>query len=599
MREVPDTPLALSEVCAEARAALDDRSGRLFCKRYFGSVLSPWQAETWETLEDLWDTPDPEYLVENVAPGLGKSTVLVMFAAKRTVMDRSVKGLFISRAQSLAERNVRRLKRALERTKPAPGAEATLSGDFGRFKPRQGGDVWRGDEIVVEQHGGGPIDEKEPTWSAFGFDSEWIGNRLDIVLGDDLDTTKSIRNLEVVEYRRQIFDDELEARLDAPHRLKGADGEPVGGLFVVCQQRLGAHDFSGYCLSKRIVPDDDGVDEDEPEGERQYRHVVYKAHTEIHPVTGRRLCRGRDTHRHDAPAFPDGCLLDPRRMPWKKVRTAMNNRRRFEVVYQQGDQNPDDVLVKMVWIDGGVDPDEPGWVAPGCWDHDRDLCELPAGLPGPKFSSAYIDPSGANYWALQWWIDTPDAFDQQWLMDIERKKMTAGELLDWDPIAQQHTGLMEEWQARSVRLGWKITDWVVEINAAQRYLLQYEHVRTWQRKWGVKIHAHTTGQQKADGDRGPWSMQSDFQHGRIRLPGKNNHGFIARMHSMFLVREAAYWPGTGTTDDEVMCAWFHKLWRPIICRRRESVPQQLPDRPSWLRGDGRHGRRPMRREFVR
>jgi hypothetical protein len=217
---------------------------------------------------------------------------------------------------------------------------------------------------------------------------------------------------------------------------------------------------------------------------------------------------------------------------------------------------------------------------------DRDLCELPEGLPGPKYSSAYVDPSGENYWAVQWWIDTPDALDQQWLMDIERKKMGANELLDWDPIASAH-GLMEEWQARSVRLG--LADHALgcgdQRGAAVPAAVQpREDVGTEVGCEDPRAHDRPAEGRlgaRAVVDAGGLAVRSDpsarQEQPRVPWPAQ----------SMFLVREVTYWPGSGTTDDEVMAAWFHKLWRPVIMRRRPRTVQQAPDRPSWLRPD--HG----------
>jgi hypothetical protein len=388
---------------------LADRSGFLFCKRYFGIELSPWQQVSWETMEDLWDSPDREFLCENAAPGLGKSTVKVAFAAKRIVLNRAVRVLFISRAQSLAERNTMRLRRALERTSPAVGAMATLSGDFGRFKPSGAGDVWRKHEFVVEQSDGTPIEEKEPTVSSFGFDAEWLGNRLDLMFGDDLDSTRSIRNFETVQVNRQIFDDELEPRLEG------------GGLMAITQQRLGPFDFSSHALSKQVLFDDDGVSE-EVDSEPQYRHLVFKAHYDDR-------CRGIETHRPGAPPWPEGCLLDPRRLTWRDIRKAMNSRRRFAVVYQQEEADESDALVPRLWVDGGRGSD--GVDYPGCWDKNRGLADIPEGLVAPNLSVVTCDPSPTRFWSIQWWLVNAPT-EQRFLLDLVRQAMDAPDFLDFN-----------------------------------------------------------------------------------------------------------------------------------------------------------------------
>ena len=43
-----------------------------------------------------------------------------------------------------------------------------------------------------------------------------------------------------------------------------------------------------------------------------------------------------------------------------------------------------------------------------------------------------------------------------------------------------------------------ITTWVVEANAAQRFMLQYEHVRRWVAQSSVSIISHQTHRNKTD-----------------------------------------------------------------------------------------------------
>jgi hypothetical protein len=543
--------------CSEAVVALGDRSGFLFCKRYFGIELSPWQRVSWETMEDLWDSVDREFLCENAAPGLGKSTVKVAFAAKRIVVDRAVRVLFISRAQSLAERNTMRLRRALERTSPAVGALATLSGDFGRFKPSGAGDVWRKHEFVVEQSDGTPIEEKEPTVSSFGFDAEWLGNRLDLMFGDDLDSTRSIRNFETVQVNRQIFDDELEPRLEG------------GGLMAITQQRLGPFDFSSHALSKQVLFDDDGVS-DEVDSEPQYRHLVFKAHYDDR-------CRGIETHRPDAPPWPEGCLLDPRRLTWRDIRKAMNSRRRFAVVYQQEEADESDALVPRLWVDGGRGTD--GVDYPGCWDKNRGLAEVPEGLVAPNLSVVTCDPSPTRFWSIQWWLVNAPT-EQRFLLDLVRQAMDAPDFLDFDMNEGRFTGLLEEWWQRSADMGSPFSHLIVEANAAQRFMLQYDLFRKWATQRKVLVIPHQTHRNKSDPEFGVQSLASLYKFGRVRLPGRQGAD-PGRVASMKLVDEVTRWP-QGATDDCVMAEWFLE-WNLPNLTGSVSGKSQRRHVPSWMR----------------
>jgi hypothetical protein len=65
-------------------------------------------------------------------------------------------------------------------------AEATLAGDYGMFRPEGRSDLWRSEALVVRQFGGMALDDKEPTVSAWGQDSGFLGGRFDVILWDDL-----------------------------------------------------------------------------------------------------------------------------------------------------------------------------------------------------------------------------------------------------------------------------------------------------------------------------------------------------------------------------------------------------------------------------
>lgn len=548
-------PIPLGEVCADAKAALEDRTGFLFCKRYMGIELSLWQQQKWRVMEDLFDSPDREFLATNAPPGLGKSTVLVGFAAKRVVTNRAIRVLFISRAQSLAERNTMRLRRLLERTSPAVGADSTLAADFGRFKPAASGDVWRKNEYVVEQSDGTPIEEKEPTVSSFGFDSEWLGNRLELILGDDLDSTRSMRNFETVTSNRDIFDHELEPRLEG------------GGLMAIDQQRLGVFDFTQHALSKRVVFDDDGMT-DGLESEAQYTHLVFKAHYEEN-------CRGLETHQAGAPSWPEGCLLDPKRLTWRDVRKAMNNRRRFSVVYQQQDADESEALVPRIWVDGGVGAD--GVEYPGCWDLDRGLAQVPQGLVHPNLSAVTCDPSPTRFWSVQWWlVNFPT--EQRFFLDMVRQVMDAPDFLDFNMNQGVFTGLLEEWWQRSRDVGAPFTVLIVEANAAQRFMLQYDVFRKWASLRQVNVIPHQTHRNKSDPDFGVQSIAPLYRYGKVRLPGRQ-FGDPGRVMSMKLVDEVTRWPNA-PTDDCVMAQWFLE-WN--MQRFRPTAKQLRPQhRPTWM-----------------
>ena len=573
-RGVPDPekapgPIPLEDLRDEAKRALEDFS--FFQRRYLGRLATPWQAEAAYVTRDLLESPVKEFAVVNAPPGAGKST---MFAHDLIcwviVRNRAIRILLGSKVESSAKRYVARVRRTLEATVPwlpededlakglAVPAEATLADDFGPFKP-EARDLWAAEGFVVAQHGNRLITEKEPTVSAYGMDSGFLGMRYDLIVWDDLVDKLVMRTTESRENQQEWWDDVAEKRLDP------------AGLLLLQGQRMGSDDLYRYALDKRVIPDDEEPDEESAKDRPQkYHHIVFKAHYDDR-------CENR--HGTDAPYYPQGCLLDPRRLPWRELRSEMANpRNNFAVIYQQEDTDPEMVLVDPLWIKGGTGRD--GMIFPGCWDPQRQLCELPSGLYGNLLSIATADPSPTKYWSVQWWIvrcADGQAFER-YLMDHERKAMDAPSFLDWNNPTQSFSGLMQEWQQRSVDLGWPITHWIVEANAAQRFMLQYEHMRRWLAQWRVNLIPHQTARNKADPAFGVQTMGGIYKHGLVRLPGSQTGG--ARMASMKLVEEVTHWPGW-RTEDTVMAQWFGEWHLQHLIPRSKGLPRL--GRPSWLK----------------
>lgn len=558
-------PIPYDELSPEAQRAWHDFE--YFRLRYFGHVSTPWQIEAAAMAVRLLESPEKEYVVVNCPPGAGKSTLFSHdIPLWLTVRNRGIRGIIGSRTANQAEKYTAWLKKDLERTTPvkakdhelrqgiAVDAEATLAEDFGRFKPLNP-DIWQRGQLTVEQVDDQPVDEKEPTWTSFGMDSGSLGWRVDYITWDDVVDKTTIRTIEAAERQYEWWDDEAETRL-----------EPAGVL-VLPGQRLSARDLYRYCLNKEIEPDDDeDADDEDRTRSYVYRHVIYKAHYD-------EACTG-DHKPSSAKPYPDGCLLDPHRISWKDIRQK-RKQPKFPTVYQQEDVDPSGVLVNPLWITGGKGDDGVDYT--GCEDLDRGLCELPPNLEGPFLSIATADPSPTKYWSVQWWIVTPHNH-LRYLMDHERTKMDAPDFFDFNPATNAYSGIVHEWQERSRLLGWPITHWVVEANAAQRWLLRYTWVKQWAATKKVLLIPHETTLNKAHPTLGVESIASAYQHGQVRLPRKQGP---ARLASQKLIDEVTHWPDW-TTDDAVMAHWFLEWNLPNLRPRQQQQPKQW--RPSWLGG---------------
>jgi len=561
-----------SDLSSEAKRALEDFG--YFQERYFGRIAMPWQNQAASDIVKLLETPNEEYAVINAPPGSGKTVTFVHdIPAWLTCRNRAIRGMIGSATMSLAKRNLMRLRRTLDRPEPeraetnalrrgdALDAVATLAGDFGRFRPVDR-EIWTNEAFIVAQPGEmGGISEKEPTWSAYGIDTAFIGGRYDFVMWDDLVDPRKMRTLEQKEALQDVYQDVCETRL-----------EP-GGLLVLQGQRISSDDLYRFALDMNAPAPEEDDDETtfayeeytERVGEnrkgKKYHHIIFKAHYE-------EKC-DQTEHKKSALPYPHGCLLVPRRIPWSKISALMSNRgERFSVLYQQQDIDPTEVLVPNSWVYGH---DE----FIGCFDKERERLEIPVGLdPNQCLSIATADPSPTNFWSVQWWIYDPNS-DRRYLIDLLRKKMDAPDFLDWSAQEGKFVGVMDDWQDASKTLGFPITTWIVEANAAQRFMLQYDHVRRWRSLHSVDIIPHTTSRNKSDPQFGVETIAPHWRFGRVRLPGRGEGKVI----SMRLVDEVTKYPH-GRTDDCVMAEWFFEWNLPNL-----SVPTATTTsawRPSWV-----------------
>lgn len=575
--DVSDLPpvIPYDRLKPEAQRALVDFD--YFRRRYLGRVPSPWQVDAAYKIEQYLLSDEKEFLVLNCPPGAGKSTLFHDVAVWQIVKNRKIRVMIGSVSQALAKMYSRRIRETLERQFPiepdpilvekglALKAEACLAIDYGRFKPSSSGSLWRAEEFIVEQEDLGGLDNKEPTVSAYGIESEFIGHRADLCLFDDVASPENAKESAARDKLIERWDSMAEARVDP------------GGVLAVVGQRLGPLDLYAHCLSKVTYEEfeDDYEGEDitditqvkEPLKKQKYHHLIYKAYYE-------ELDTGRESRRTTSPAWPHGPLLDPQRLSWKDLSYIKHsNPSKFAVVYQQEDQAEGNYLIERVWATGGMGPD--GVLYPGCIDNDRRPGYIPDGLQPPIISIASVDPSPTMFWAIEWWLFQPET-NLRYLVDVERVKLTAEQLLGYNTTSREYSGIMEEWQNRSWDYGYPITHWVVEVNAAQRFLLAHDFVRKWQALQQVMVVPHTTSRNKLDENLGVEALLPTlWRTGQVRLPTMRENwktlAFIDEMSSWTRDKK------NGT--DLVMAHWFAELHMPNL------GPVKQPPRmwrPSWL-----------------
>lgn len=545
-----DVPL-----CEEARRALEDFS--FFRLRYFGRKSTPWQDRAaYEVLRRL-ESPDREFVVMNEPPGAGKSTLFTHdIPCWLIARDRTVRIQIGSRTERQARMYAGRIKKSLERDAPmranaddlATGrsfdAGACLQDDFGAFKPEGRSDKWRAEGLIVRQLDGIALDDKEDTVSAWGQDSGFLGGRFDVVIWDDLVDRKNVKTQESKDNIREWWDSEAETRL-----------EP-GGVLLLQGQRIANNDLYRYCLDKKNL-------DETP----KYSHVVFKAHD---------TDRCNDDHGPAAKPWPDGCLLDPYRIPYRTLeQIKFQNPRIFNLLYQQEEGLQVGGLIDPAWIEGGVDVE--GYYAPGCRDMERNIGEVPPHLiNGNGWSFVTVDPSPTEFWAIIWWMYDPDT-DRRYIVDLWRQRMNPEDFISLDLSTFEWSGLVPEITQESNNIGAPITHIIVEVNAAQRWLLSQPHVQKWMEQTGQVFVPHTTSINKRDPKYGFESIGDLFRQGMIRLPYGNP---TSRLQMGYLVQEAISYPD-GDTDDVLMATWFQKLAVENHYTPRQSGMYRM-NRPNWL-----------------
>ena len=570
----------VSVLSKEAQRALEDFE--YFRRRYLGRMSTPWQEQAGYRMLELLSTPDREYVVCNVGPGSGKSTTFThdipAWIATRNRANRCMIG---SASASIAKSYTARLRRTFDREHPVKAktddvqrglgcdAEATLQGDYGRFKPANH-DLWRIDEFVLAQPDGSGVEDKEPSFVSYGRDSGFLGGRFDLVIWDDLVTRKTLRTEESRDELIRWFEDEAETRI-----------EP-GGLFLLQGQRMANNDLYRHALdmlgADAVALDEimDGPDPDDPDdrSRHKYHHIVYKAHYDEN-------CKGHPTAadkrkgvKDETPAWPDGCLLDPKRLPYSFLLPLMRDKaEKFSLLYQQEDVDSLNSLVKETWVMGSLDPDT-GVQHPGCLDRDRPVGTVPT-LVGERYNIVTVDPSPSKYWSVQWWTYHPDS-KRRFLVDILRTKANVNDLLTRDEITREFSGILDTWLDSSRRQNNTITHVIFEKNGAQRFFLDQPFVQAWAAMNFVTLMGHVThASNKSDPDYGVQMLGPIYQHGLVRLPWDGPQSIKA---SRYLVDEVTRWP-EANTEDCVMAQWFLERNLPHI-----AVPATIYrfKRPSWI-----------------
>lgn len=582
---IPPKTLAQIRKHSLARRAHDDFAYfRLLC---FGYKTPPAALRAVEALRASVEEKRRSFVLLNVFPGWGKSSLMMHFCCWMIVRNRHIRIMWGSSADHNAAKWVREARAALMRTEPDEGNPIDIARGravkprycmvdlFGRFRPSaHHGLSWTEKEFTVASPGNGINGEgpppSGPTMVSISRRKKFVGKRAELAIWDDVWTTEEEENPDQGRAVKRWYDSISEERV-----------QPEGTLVLV-MQRLGPNDLSRHVLSQQVPTRDELGAEN---GYRpKYEHIVYPAHHDD-------LCTGLhpDGMTPWDPANPQmgQCLTDPLALPPDDY-LAKRSSPIWNVVYQQRDTDPTTATFQEVWLTGGKDED--GEVYPGCLDKDRGLWMLPEGVdPSRLVSAMSVDVGHENFWGLYASVHLAgDNENTEWILAAEQRRMPAGTskgLIDWDFEEERFVGLMEEWWQTSNAIGAPFSHVICEINAAQRHLFRLTNViQRWQTLHNCRVLSHQTARNKNDPKLGvPAQLQIRYQLGAVRIPWAPG---ITRSTMQTFYNQIIAYGQKGSTDDMVMAAWMRTMNRRRLHKPPppDAQPGQGAGRPpAWVR----------------
>lgn len=468
-----------------------------FRRHFFRRDTPPFHQEIANKISSKEDT----YLLVLCPPGHGKSQsfsvdypIWEMIRARAMGTKDGWACLLISKSDKMARAFLSQIKRELEQN-------IDLQVAFGRFKP-ESPELWKQDMITVE---GFPI-RKEPTFITAGAGSQIYGWRVHLIIADDIVDSENSANPQQVEKLATWYADELMSRLDP------------GGVIANVGTRFATFDLHGRLWRQK----DDS-------GDPLWTPIIYKAHDESR-CTGdhcmEKTCK--DKCIHDKP-WPEGCVLWPAWFSYQQLRRRRSGQvtsARFEFVYNQVEVPDEGALVKQEWIDA-------------CKNKNRLMWDIPRGAR----VCCTLDPSPTEWAVAECWAYLPGE-DKRYLVAVWRKRRV---------MAPEYIALMRDWTVKIRQLGFDPM-WIVEINAAQRWLLQSTEYMQLRNELGLTVTAHTTGRNKADPQYGIQCLGPAYEYGKVDIPWGDRPTML---NVTPLIDELVVYPA-GETDDAVMANWFHE-----------------------------------------
>jgi hypothetical protein len=543
--EMPRDPVPWDQLGENARRACDDFW--FYRTHYKDRRTPPWAVESAGQILALYESDREEYVAFNAPPGAGKTTLLddilewIIVRQRARAAEPTV--LLGHRAHDKAKLYVDRMRSTFTYNRG-------LISDFGRFQPSSPMHPWSRSELVVEPLEWADRKEKEPTVSAASYEGATIAGRYKVIKWDDL-----------VDQANSLSAEQRQKLVDWWETIAETRLEPAG-LLILAGSRFGPEDLFHHVVTLR-----DWDEEDDTE-RLLYTHIRFPAHFD-------NLCRGVHAPSEHPRPYPEGCILDPERVSWRKIRGAqVRSEGRYRLVWQQEDSDPSGSLAEPEWFKGGID--SRGRDHNGCFNYDRSFGQRPR-EDSPVLSAITVDPGASKFWGIEHWLVYTDGL--QALFQGDRRPMGAHELL-YRENDGTFTGVLEDMWQRAATAGVPPSHVVFEDRSMQKHFIHYPFVFEWCRARGVVVVPHDTNRiNKADKETGPEMLNPLYRDGKVDLPYA---GYEERMFSDVFMREAVNWP-EGSSTDLVMAHWFlaYRLPTLIIAVSPAEPNFERPNIPDW------------------
>lgn len=247
--------------------------------------------------------------------------------------------------------------------------------------------------------------------------------------------------------------------------------------------------------------------------------------------------------------------LWPEGFPAKRLRKMRRDESRWALVYQQQDV-AEDATFDPKAVQASINSARfPGPMSAGAMGHRAE------GMDG-LYVVGGLDPAAGGYTAMV-------------ICGLDRK---TGKRFILDGFNQKATSVETlKSTMRRFTEQYRVNEWVVETNAAQKFLIQDAQLKAFLQGRGVKITPHNTNREKHDTDFGVMSMAQLFltcgepakagqggpwrktpETALIELPSPRQNAWVSE-----LVNQLVVWQPTGmgqlTKTDLVMALWFTHL----------------------------------------